>query len=198
MSTEAVRHDLTIRQGATFSKSLQWMQPRKTYKPITAVPQRVPVRLTCVGHSMPDGWPALVRGVDGMTELNTVDLLQPYTCVLVDVDTVELMNLNGEDFDSYKGGGYLEYYTPYDLSVYTSGQAVVRAAQGSATVLDTFTFGAGGVTFDNTLKQISLARTAAQTAAYAWAADGWYDLDLTHSSGRIDRVCYGRVALMKL
>jgi hypothetical protein len=197
MSTEAIRYDLTIRQGATWSKSLQWMQSRKTYKPITAVPLTVPVRLTVTAHSMPDGWPCLVTGVDGMTEINTVDPTKPHIGVRVDANTVELENVNGEDFAAYVSGGHLEYYTPYDLSEYTSGQAIIRASQGSASVLDTLSYGAGGVTFDNTLKLISLARTAVQTTGYTWS-EGWYDLDLTHSTGRIDRVSYGRVALMKL
>ncbi len=196
MSTEAVRYDFTIRQGATFSHSLQWMQERKTFKALSAVPQKVPVRLTCTGHSAPDGWPVFVKGVDGMTELNSTDPLQPYTAALVDANTVELINVNGEDFTDYAGGGYLEYYTPYDLSTYTTASLVARAAQGSATVLDTFTFGSG-VTFDNTLKLINLARTAVQTAAYTWD-EGWYDLDATHTSGRIDRVAYGRIALAKV
>lgn len=198
MSTEAVRFDLTIRQGATWAQSLQWMQERKTYKAITACPQKVPLRFTVVGHGLPDGWPCFIEGVDGMEAANSADPDVPYTGLLVDTDTVELQNINADEFADYVSGGWLVYYTPFNLADYTSATMVIRASQGSASVLDTLSYGAGGVTFDTTLKLINLARTAVQTAAYAWTNnEGWYDLDATHSSGRVDRVAYGRVALAR-
>lgn len=191
------RIDLTIPQGATWVEPIQWMQERKAFKPITAVPQLVPARLTCVGHGMPDGWLFYVSGANGMEQLNNVtDIDNPYVHGIVDVDTVEVINLNASEFASYAGGGYVEYNLPYDLSLYNAASLIIRDSQGGTTVLDTLTLGAG-ITFDNTLKQIIPARTAAQSAAYTWT-EGWYDLDVTlTSSGAPYRVCNGRIALQK-
>lgn len=191
MSTKPQRLDITIQQGATWADSLQWMQERKTYKVISAAPQLVPVRLTVTGHGVPDGWPVFISGVAGAVELNSPDPAEPYTAALIDANTVELVNVNGEDFGTFTSGGYLEYYTPYDLSTYTEATLIIRASQGSATVLDTLTKTGGQITFDNTLKLINYGRTSTLTAGYVWVSDAWYDLDLTHSSGRIDRVSYG-------
>ena len=55
-NAEAPRIDIEIEQGVTFAHGVQWMQARKSFVPITAIPQTVPVRLTVAAHGMPDNW----------------------------------------------------------------------------------------------------------------------------------------------
>ncbi len=194
--SDAPRIDIEIEQGATFAHSLQWMQARKSFMPITGVLVTVPVRLTVVAHGMPDNWPAVVSSVKGMVQLNH-DFRDPYLGIVIVADTVELMNVNGVDFDAYTSGGYLEFNQPYDLSVYTGATCQVLRSQGNADILFTLT-SPTGVVLDNANKLITLQHPAASTAALNYEADeGWYNLDLTHNTGRVDRVSYGRMALRK-
>lgn len=191
------RVDIQIQQGATFAYALQWMQERKVFAAITGMPSRVPVRLTATAHGMPDDWPCRVSGVQGCLEVNSVTPDDLYIGYKVDADTVELLNVNGNEWGTYSSGGYLEYWMPYDLSQYTTGSCVVRKSQGTTDVLFTLAW-TTGVVVDNVAKTITLQMAATDTAALTYGPEeGWYDLDLTHTSGAVHRVSYGRMALQR-
>ena len=55
--------DLTIQQGRTFSLALRWESPPVVYRPITAIAQTAPARLTVPAHGVPDGWRVAITNV---------------------------------------------------------------------------------------------------------------------------------------
>lgn len=63
--------NLTIQQGRTYACLVRWGQKDSLiYKPITAIAQTAPARLTVPGHGLTDGWSVAVTNVKGMTEIN--------------------------------------------------------------------------------------------------------------------------------
>ena len=66
----AATKDLTIQQGRTFSLALRWESQPVVYRPITAIAQTAPARLTVPTHGVPDGWRVAITNVKGMTEIN--------------------------------------------------------------------------------------------------------------------------------
>ena len=56
-------YDLVIKQGKTFSKVLRWEAPPIIYKPITAITNAAPVRITSANHGIIDGWRVAIVSV---------------------------------------------------------------------------------------------------------------------------------------
>lgn len=189
--------DLVIEQGKTFGKTLRWETGPVVYKPITAITQAAPARITCPLHGLVNGWRVAVVSVKGMTQINgsTPPKTKDYTkATVIDVNTIELNAVNAADFKPYTSGGYVQYNTPVDLSGYTARMAIKDRVGG--TVLLSLSTANNRIVLDNTAKTIRLSIPATDTAAITWTK-GVYDLEMVSAGGDVSRLMSGSVSVIK-
>lgn len=192
----AASKDIAIRQGATFSMVLRWEAPPIVYKPITAITQSAPVRLTVPSHGVPTGWRVAVTNVKGMTEINasanSVKDADYHPATVVDSNTVEINEINAAGYKAYISGGQLQYNTPVDLSGYSARMSIKDKIGG--TELFSLTVLNGRITLDTTLKTISLTISATDTQAVTWKK-GVYDLEMVSGTGVVTPILTGKVVV---
>lgn len=192
----AKKQNLTIRQGETFLRVIRWETPPFIYKPITAITKSAPVSITAVGHGLASGWRAVVVSVVGMDEINAHHTpprdheFRPVT--VTDANTVTINTLNSSEFDTYVSGGYLQFYTPVDMTSYTARMTIKNKVGG--TVLMSLTSGApdNRIAIDNALHTITITISASDTAAATWKT-GVYDLEMVAPSGVVTTIFTGNI-----
>ena len=201
----AVQKDLAIQQGKTFALVLRWETEPVIYKPITAISQTAPVRLTVPGQGAPDGWRTAVVSVKGMTEINAKndpprgDDYHPVT--VLDADTVEINEINASDFHAYVSGGYLRYNTPVDLTGYT-GRMKIKDKVGGTVLLSTEAIDSPldviDIALDTTAKTITLTIAASATDDITWNR-GVYDLEMVSSDAEpvVTAILTGKVSVTR-
>lgn len=191
------RLNLTILQGKTFLRVVRWEKEPFVYVPITGIARTAPARITAVAHGLTNAWRVAVVSVGGMTEINAQDSPPAETdfvrVTVVDVDTVDLNTVNAAEFTPYTSGGYLQFYTPANLSGCTARMKIRNRVGG--TVLASYTTGAG-LTLDNTLKTITVQIEAVETATFGWTR-GVYDLEIEDGTGVVTGLLYGQVIVLK-
>lgn len=199
----AANKDFVVEQGKTWSQVLRWEAPPIVYKPITAITQTAPVRITSASHGIPAGWRVAVVSVKGMTQLNAQNTPPKdkdyHSATVVDVNTIELNDVNAADFKAYASGGYLQLNTPVDLGGYTARMKIKDKIGGTvllAFVSGTPGVGEGAVTLDNVAKTITLTLSATLSAALTWKK-GVYDLELVSSGGVVTALLSGTVTVTK-
>ena len=194
--------NLTIRQGETFQRIVRWEKPPFVYKAITDITQAAPVQVTCPAHGLKTGWRAAVVSVDGMDEINA-----PHTpprdnefhqVTVMDDDTVTINDINSSDYSMYKSDGYLQFYTPVDLTGYTAEMEIKDRVGG--TVLMTLSSGSpdNRIVVDDVNNTISLTIAAEDTASdvLAWTKGVW-DLEMTSPTGQVTTLFSGNVSVVK-
>lgn len=193
-----MKKNLVIKQGATFENVVRWETEPFLFKAITAMTNTAPVTITTAAHGIPDGWRVAVVDAGGMTELNaannppkSADFRQ---ATIPDTTHVEFNPISAVEFGEYTSGGYLQWYTPHDLAGYTARMSIKDKIGGA--VLLSLTTENSGITLSNTDKTITLAITAAATAALPWIA-GVYDLELISPTGFVTSLMYGSISVTK-
>lgn len=205
MSTIEV-NDLTIVQGKTYRQMFRWQEKPIIRKPITGISfaTGAPVLLV-VGHGMTNGWPGAVMGVEGPTQLNSKN--RPprksdyHEALVLDSDHVELNEVDpfderGRVWPAWVAGGFIQYYTPANLTGYTARMSLKDKVGGTERFrFDTSGAPANGViTLDNTAKTILLSATDAQTAALT-ARRYVYDLEMVSDTGVVTAISTGTVTV---
>lgn len=192
----AASKNFVVEQGKTFSQVLRWETTPYVYKAISAITNAAPCRVTSSLHGIPEGWRCAVVSVKGMTDINAANTPpkdKDYHAVhVVDANTVEFNDINSSDFKVYTSGGYLQFYTPVDLSGFTARMAVKDKVGG--TVLVTLTTENGGITLDTVNKKITLTISATDTAAFSWKT-GVYDLEMVSPAGVVTALVSGKVTV---
>jgi hypothetical protein len=121
-------HDLTTQQGATFTQLVRWGVLPVVFKPITAIAQTAPALLTVPLHGVPLNWEVAITGVKGMTAINAVNLpLQRsdyHLATVIDPNTIALPDVHAGLFQPYMSGGFLQYYSPQDLTGFTGRMSI--------------------------------------------------------------------------
>lgn len=189
--------ELTVYQGKTFSRILRWEAAPIVYKPITAIEQSAPIRLTVPSHGLPNGWRAAVSSIRGMPEINAGSPIKAKDyekATVVDEDTIEFNNVNAVGFRAYVSGGILQYNTPVDLTGMAARMAVKDKVGGA--VLATLTTENNGIILDNTAKTIQIFITATDTALFTWKK-GVYDLEMVGSDGTVTLLLSGTISVDK-
>jgi hypothetical protein len=187
----AKKLNLTVRQGETFLRVIRWETPPFIYKAITAITKAGPVVVTAVAHGLKSGWRAAVVSVVGMDEINA-DHSPPrdhnfHQVTVLSVDTVEINDINSADFDTYVSGGYLQFYTPVNMTGFTARMTIKDKIGG--TVLDTLV-----PTIDAVNNTITLTISAVDTALFTWKK-GVYDLEMVSAGGVVTTIFAGSVTL---
>ena len=194
----AVHNPITIQQGRTFNRVLRWEAPPINYKPITAILNSAPVRITAAAHGLPDGWRTAVVSVKGMTQINAepnnIRERDYHQATVIDPNTVELNDINAAGFKTYTSGGYLQFNTPVDLTGFTA-RMTIRDKIGGIELLSLTTEN-GGITIDNATKKITLLIEADDTAALTWIR-GVYDLEMVSATGVVTALLYGEVTVKR-
>ena len=193
--------NLTIQQGRTYTTLVRWGQKDSLiYKPITAIAQTAPARLTVPGHGLTDGWSVAVTNVKGMTEINatankvTGRDYRPAT--VLDADTIEINAINAAGFRAYASGGYVQYQAPIDVTGYKARMTIKNRVGG--TVLYTLTTENGGIVIDAAANLVTLNISAVDTAAMTFTT-GVYDLEMVSGAtpAVVTALLSGRVTVSK-
>ena len=178
--------DLTITRGKTFEFGFLYADDELVYKPITAMPSTAPVRLTVVGHGIPDGWPVQVQCVKAPAELNSADG-EDYLVKVIDVDTIELNSVNAHCWKAFSGSGLAVFPKPVDLTGWTC-RAQVRDKVGGNVLFswhsDPGENPDGVAEVDVAASQFVLHIDEATAAALTWKR-GVYDVEAIAPGGEV-------------
>lgn len=194
----AINKPLAFVQGSTFSLVLRWEKEPIVYKPITAVTQTAPVRITAPAHGLVEGWRTAVVGGKGMDELravpNEIKDRDYHQATVIDVDTLEFNDVNAAGFKAYGGGAHLQYNTPVELTGYAA-RLIVKDKVGGATLFEMTTEN-NRIVLDPISHTITLVVTAADLADQIWAK-GVYELELESLSGVVTKLMGGAATVAK-
>jgi len=193
----AKKLNLTILQGDTFTRIIRWETPPFIYIPITGITQAAPAAVTAIAHGLKTGWRAAVVSVHGMKQINAdndpprdADFRQ---VSVVDVDHVTFNKINSADFSLYTTGGYLQFYTPVDMTSYTARMTIKDRIGG--TVLQALV-SPTDIVIDNTNHTITITLSAATTAGWTWTT-GTYDLEMVSPTGVVTKLYKGSITVSK-
>ena len=194
----AINKPLAFVQGSTFSLVLRWEKEPIVYKPIAAITQTAPVRITVLAHGLVEGWRAAVVGGKGMDELravpNEIKDRDYHQATVIDADTIEFNDVNASGFKAYGGGAHLQYNTPVPLTGYDA-RLVIKDKVGGTILLEMLSTN-GRILLDPALSTITLTATAEDLAAQTWAK-GVYELELESPSGVVTKLMSGPATVAK-
>jgi hypothetical protein len=191
--------DLIITRGKTFTLVVRWSTAPIIYKPITAIQQSAPARMTVASHGLVDGWPVAVSNVKGMVEINAeANAIRDsdfHPVTVIDPDTIEINDINAAGFKAYTSGGILQYNTPIDLSGYKARDTIKKKAGKNmlvctspgtvGSVLPTGPGADGGATWAATALPATKQWSAGMTASLNDVIDTTALLFLSTENGRI-------------
>lgn len=188
---------LEVAKGKTFERVLRWGSLPFIYKPITGITQTAPAVVSAVAHGIPDGWRVAVVSVQGMREINAVNLPPRakdfIKATVAGANAVELNSVNAAGFSAYTSGGYLQFYTPVSLEGALARMTIKDKIGGTALLaMDSALL--GGIVLDNTAKTITITISATDTAALTWRS-GVYDLEVQLQSGTVKLLMQGSVSV---
>ena len=188
--------DLTITRGKTFEFGFLYADDEPRQVLITGMPSKVPLRLTVVGHGLPDGWPFWVSCVKSPAELNTsidsdsaseVMDAEPYTVKVVDADTIEVPGVIASCWKSFSGPGVLITAPPIDLTGWQC-RAQVRDKVGGEVLFSWHSDPAENpdslAIVDVALSSFTLTMDAATAQSLTWKK-GKYDFEAIAPSGEV-------------
>lgn len=196
----AKKLNLVVRQGETFIRVIRPETAPFIYKAITGISKTAPVNILSVGHGLASGWRVAVVSVQGMKQINArnnplrdSDFQQ---VTVVDVDNITLNKVNSAEYDAYVSGGYLQFYSPLDLSGYLARMTIKNRIGG--TVLATLTSGApdNRITIDDTNHTVTLTIAATDTEDFGFTS-GVYDLELVAPTGVVTTLYFGTIQIKR-
>jgi hypothetical protein len=194
--TDVPRLDLTIVQGATFRRTINWYGDGILCKDIEIVTEGCPTVLGITSHGLPSisTTPVFIHDVKGAINLNTGKKSVIATYVSANSFSVNVSTNNQEWVDDT---GSVTFYAPTDLTGYTA-RMHIRITRGSAVTVVELTTENGGITLSAADGGIHLLISDTATAAYDFD-NAVYDLELINTSGNGDvtRVAEGTVKLHK-
>lgn len=196
----ATTKQLHIVRGKTFSLVIRWEQKTPIVsKAITAISFATGFpRLTVPSHGMPDGWRSAVVRVASPKEINAQNDI-PRTSDLrettaIDANTIEYNGLvpvtDGRDWAAYTTGGFVQYYTPKDLTDYEIrvkvkdrvGGTVLLSTEAGDAPLNLITAVA-----DNATKSITIELPATNTEGITWNKGVW-EVEGESSTGTVESI----------
>lgn len=206
-------YDLKIKQGKTFPLVIRAETEPVIRKAVSGVSfaSGAPQISTTVPHGLTAGWRATVTRVVGPTELNAANNpprpADYHPVLIIDADTVEFNDVvpcdaQGAQWPDYVSGGFLEFYTPVDLTGKTA-RMKIRTREDKTSTLLASSDPADGVlnvlvlTVDTVAKTISLNIPATATEAFTWKT-GYYDIELVGpTADDVLELASGKVSVTK-
>ncbi len=191
--TTAKNIDITIRQGSTFDKKINWYGGGKIVREIEAVTVGCPTRITITAHGLPAGadTPVYIHDVKGAKDLNTGNT--PVLATYVDADNFDVDTPTRGD--TYKADtGCIFYYAPKALSGWTARMDIREDIDDAATLVSLTS--PSDIVINTTTAEIQMLISATVTAALDFDG-GVYDLELEDGSGNVTPLIAGNVAFIK-
>lgn len=193
-------YNLTIRQGATFNALAYFYDGVQVVKAITAIGAAFPPVLTASAHGLPaDEIPVRLIGIKGPTELNTSTDSSDDNYLVhaqrITTDTFSLPEADAAPSALYKGGGYLAYTPPKDITGW-SARMQVRPSVDDTTVLLALSDTDGTLVLGGTEGSVEIVLEATATAALDFDT-AVYDLELVDPTGTVVSLVTGTVTLSK-
>lgn len=190
-----------VKEGATFRPTIRWAQKTLAAAAITGITQGTPVTITAPGHGMPNGWPAAVVGVNGMTFINSPDyppkLSDLSQGTVVDANTVQFNDVSSTLWPAYIApGGSLVWYEPQPLAGITFAMAIyAMPPEQGGTPLVALTNGSG-LTVDET-NMLILPVLQTNALPEGWPANNiaYYTLTATDGSGNVTEILFGTLTV---
>lgn len=192
----AERIDITITRGKTFEFGFLYAGDDVRQVLITGMPSQVPLRLTVVGHGLPEGWPFWVSCVKSPAELNSgvdsndayeVMEADPYYVKVVDADTIEVPGVIASCWKAFSGPGVLLTRPPVDLTGWQC-RAQVRDKVGGEVRFSWHSDPAenpdGVIDVDVALSQFVLKIDASTAEGLSWKR-GKYDVEAIAPGGEV-------------
>lgn len=201
--------DLTIKQGKTFTLVIRAESEPIVRKAITAISLAFGApRLLVAAHGLTNGWRAAVTRVKGMTQINAADnppkQADYHPVTVIDTNTVEFNLMNpcddaGNEWPAYVSGGFLEWFTPIDLTGKTARMKIRAKADKSSTLLASSDVADAPknvltLAVDATAKTITLSIPATSTDDFEWKT-GYYDIELVGSD--VIELASGKITVTK-
>ncbi len=192
--------EILIQKGKTFSLVVRWETEPIIRKAITGISFATGApRPTVTSHSIPDGWRGAIYGVKGPKQINAQNSpprsADYETLTVIDSNTLELNGVtpvddNGADWPAYVSGGFVQFYTPQDLTGYTAridirdkiGGTLLLSSEVADSPLNKIT-----ATVDTALKTITLVISATDTAALTFKK-GVADLEMVSAGGVVTKL----------
>lgn len=186
--------DLTIIQGATFSKAINWYGGGKVCKLITGLVPGCPTTITVAAHGLPTAsdTPVFIKHVKGATRVNTKDTT-PVVATFVDSNTFYV------DADTVAqvytaNTGLLTYYAPKDLVGWTARMMIRQSIEDATELLSLVSPTDITISTNDAKITIIIADTVTETLDFETAV---YDLEMVDGSGNVTRLVEGSVELCK-
>lgn len=190
--------DLLVRRGASYQLPILWESSRLIYRPISAIQNTAPVRITAAGHGVPEGWLVAVANARGLTDLNVANNPPRDTefrqATVIDADTIEINPVNAAGFKAHVAmTGQLVYYAPVLPVAGLRVRMQVKNKVGGTELFQRTTED-GGVILDASTKRIILDFQAADFVGAAWKS-GVYDLEVEDANGVVTPIIAGAFTL---
>lgn len=193
----AKTEDFVIWMGKSFRRVIRWESKPYLYRAITGITKAAPAVITATSHSIPDGWRVAVVSAQGMTEINALNApprdSEFMAARVLTSSTIALDDVDSSQFTTYSSGGYLQLFTPVDLTGMLARYKVKDKVGGTTLVSLT---SSSGITISNTTKTITIDITAAATAAYTWTT-GVHELEMEDSNGFVTGLFDGSVEVKR-
>ena len=186
--------DLEIRQGATFSKALNWYGGGKVCKLIEDLVPGCPTKITITAHGLPSvsDTPVFIKHVKGATRANTVGD-KPVVATYIDVDNFYVVaDTVAQTYSA--STGLVTYFAPKDLAAYTARMQIRESIDDVTEIIELLS--PGDISISANDAKITITITAAVTAAFDFDT-AVYDLELIDGSGNVTRLVEGEVELCR-
>jgi hypothetical protein len=186
--------DLSINQGETYSKAINWYGGGKVCKTIEGLTPGCPTTITITGHGLPSvsDTPIFIKHVKGATRANTKNdkpALATYidaNSFYADVDTVQ---------QTYTANtGIITYFAPKDLTGYTARMHIREELDDTTTIVELVSPTDISISSNDAKITVSIADTVTANFDFDEAV---YDLELIDVSGNVTRLIEGKVELCK-
>lgn len=191
--SDVAQLDITINQGSTFDKTINWYGGGKVCKTIEGVSEGCPTLVTISSHGLPtvSDTPVFVDHVQGAKSLNTKGKAVAATYVdansfYVNADTV------GETWTS--GTGLVTWYAAKDLTGWSARMHIREYVDDTTAIVELVS--PTDITISTNDAGIRIVITATVTATFDFDT-AVYDLELEDPSGFVVRLVEGDVTLKK-
>lgn len=201
MSCNSATKQIELVRGITYDATVRWEDNEFSYKAISGITKAAPVSITCEAHGVPPGWRVAIASVKGMTQINTLNTPPKesdfHKASITNVNTIALNDVNAAEYSTYVSGGYVQFYTPVDLTGFTA-KMQIRSSLEATDFIDEFTtedtrLAAGtGIVLDNDNKTITINIAASVTEDYEFL-NGVYSLEMISPTGVVTRILSGDV-----
>jgi hypothetical protein len=186
--------DITIEQGTTFNKKINWYGGGLMIREIEGVTTGCPTDVNISAHGLPSigKTPVIIDDVRGARNLNTKgkEVLATY----LDADNFSVP-INTQKQVYVTDTGCVHYILPKALTSWTA-RMDVRDCLDDTVTLVSLKSADGDIVINTVNAEIEIIIDAAVTAALDFDA-GVYDLELEDASGNVTRLIEGNVAFTK-